>query len=149
MLYVYLNLLILQLPQQPGWLPIAAALDAKSADGKSARTVVHGITGADGVMMANNGQTIGHLLGRRTVSLVGPHFSSMEWNEKSVRETARKFGVKAVVIYAPTSAEQWDDGDVVPSAFVKKLAQGDAPPWMHLEYRAANLFVYVPRTEGP
>ncbi|MFO1217419.1 MAG: glycosyltransferase family 39 protein [Burkholderiaceae bacterium] len=147
-LYVYLNLLILQLPQQPGWLPIAASLDARSTDGKSVRTAVYELTGADGTVMANSGQAIGYLLGRRTVSLVGPHFSSMEWTEQSMRETARRFGVRAIVIYAPTGDDRSTDGDVIPSTFVKSLAQGDAPPWMRLEYRASNFSVYALRAEG-
>ena len=147
-LYVYLNLLIFQAPRQSGWVPIAAALDAKSTDGRSVRAVVHEATGTNGVVMANNGQTIGHLLARRTVSLVGTHFSTIEWNEDSLRETARRFKVKAIVVYAPTTSEEWDGGSVVPSAFVKKLAQGDAPTWLHLEYRSGNLLVYVPQFEG-
>lgn len=148
-IYIYLNLLILQAPPKPGWLPIATALDAKSTDGRTARDVAHDIVASDGVIVANGGQIMGHLLARRTISLVGTHFSTIEWGEHSVRDVARQFKATAIVIYAPSSKEEWSDGGLIPSAFVRQLARGDHPAWLHLRYRSENLFVYEPRLDPP
>ena len=147
-IYGYLNLLILRSPQRAGWLQIAAALDTESTAGRSSRAVVQEIVGVDGVVIANSGQTVGHLLERRTVSLVGAHFSTIEWDERSVLDVARRFNAKAVVVYAPSSEDDWKDGGVIPSDFVRRLAQGDAPTWLHLQHRTETLLVYVPRIEG-
>ena len=146
-LYAFLNLQVFRAPERAGWLPIAALLDATTSDGKSARAVVQDLTGSNGVVMANNGQTIGHLLERPTVSLVGPHFSTLEWNERAILAAVRRFKAKAIVIYGPVTPEQWDNDDIVPSSFVRGLAQGNAPPWLQLVYRTGNLFVYVPHLE--
>jgi hypothetical protein len=146
-LYAFLNLLVLTGPERAGWLSVAKVLDSTSGDGKSARAAVQELVGPNGVVIANNGQTIGHLLARPTVSLVGPHFSSLEWNEKTILDTVRQFNAKAIVIYVPVSG-QWDDTDYVPSPFVRRLAQGgDAPSWMRLAYRGDNVIVYAPHPE--
>jgi hypothetical protein len=147
-LYGYLNLLILRSTQTAGWLPVAAALDTKASDGRPSRAVVQDIVGINGVVIANSGQTVGHLLERRTISLVGAHFSTIEWDERSVLDVVRRFNAKAVVVYAPTREDEWNDGGVIPSAFVRRLAQGDAPTWLHLQHRTETLLVYVPRIEG-
>lgn len=72
-----------------------------------------------------------------------PHYSGVEWDEQSMRDTIKRFNAAAIVIYVPTAA-QWND-DFVPSPFVRQLAQGDAPSWMKLVYQSDQLFIYAPR----
>lgn len=141
-LYGYLNLLILRQPGAAAWLPVAAALDAPLADGGTIRSRVDRLAGDDGVIIANHGQVVGHLLSRRTVSLVGTHFSTTEWNEVAVRHVVRQFAVKAVVVYFPGGAS--GDDDLLPSAFVRGLARGDAPQWLRLRASSASFRVYEP-----
>lgn len=141
-LYLYLNLLIFRLPPPDAPL-VAKIIDSVSTEGKSARTAVLDLVGEKGVIVANNGQVIGHVLRRPTVSLVGPHYSSVDWNEKSMRDTIHRYHAEAIVIYFPI-AREWDDDDYVPSAFVGQLARGDAPSWMKLVYHSSGLLVYAP-----
>ena len=99
--------------------------------------------GANEVIVANNGQAVGFVLGLPTVSLVGPHFSTLEWDEMAVQETVRRFDAGVVVISVPPPALLGDD-DYLPSAFVRRLAVGDAPPWLRLVHRSSDVLVYVP-----
>ena len=145
-LYAFLNLLVVTGKPRADWLSTAKVLDSISGNGKSARTVIQELVGANGVVVANNGQTIGYLLARPTVSLVGPFFSSVEWNEKAILLAARQFRAKAIVISVPDS-DQWGNDDIVPSRFVKGLAQGEGPSWMRLVYRGENMMIYAPFPE--
>ncbi len=145
-LYACLNLLVLMGTQRTDWRSVASALDSTSGDGKSARAVIQELAGAGGVVVANNGQTIGHLLARPTVSLVGPFFSKVEWNETAILDTVRQFNARAIVIYVPAS-DQRDNSDIVLLLFVRGLTQSDAPSWMRLAYRSDNVIVYAPRPE--
>jgi hypothetical protein len=108
-----------------------------------ARSLLAKLLGADGVIIANNGQVVGHAFNRPTVSLVAPHYSRVEWNEEAVRRLVEQYKAAAIVIYVPTGAE-WNDDDIVPSSFVRQLAQGVAPSWMNLVYRSEDLVVYSP-----
>ena len=141
--YVFLNFMVFRLPLRDDASSVVAHLGSTLGNEKSARTMVLDLVGQWGVIVANNGQTIGHVLGRPTVSLVGPHYSGVEWNEQSMRDTVKQFNAAAIVIYVPIGDESMDR-DFVPSPFVWQLAQGDSPSWMKLVYRSSVLLVYVP-----
>lgn len=132
---------------QPDPSSIARIMTATNIDGMSPYSIVRNLTGPTGVIVANNGQAVGHIFQRRTVSLVGPRYSAVEWNENAVRQVAHQFNAAAVVIYVPTAAEQ-NDGESVPSVFVRQLTQGDAPSWMKLVYRSQELLIYSSRFDG-
>lgn len=138
--YVIVNVFLILRPSAPS----DPSSFTRTVEGISAQSMVRSLTGPTGVIVANNGQAVGHVLGRPTVSLVGPHYSAMEWNEKAVREAVHQFNAAAIVIYVPTAAESNND-DFVPSPFVRQLAQGDAPSWMKLVYRSNELLIYAPR----
>lgn len=146
-LYGYLNLLVLKQPGAAAWLPVAAALDEPLGDGGTIRSSVDRLVGDDGVIVANHGQTVGHLLNRRTVSLVGPHFSTTDWNEEAVRRVVQQFAAKAVVVYLPGGAN--GDDDLLPSDFVRGLARGRAPQWLRLRANSATFRVYEPLAGVP
>ena len=80
--------------------------------------------------------------------MVGPHYSAIDWNENAVRQVAHQFNATAIVIYVPTAAQQ-NNGDFVPSLFIRQLTQGDAPTWMKLVYRSNELLIYAPRFASP
>jgi len=143
--YVIVNVfLVLRPPSPSDPSSITRIMIAPPVEGISAHSMVRSLTGPAGVIVANNGQAVGHVLGRPTVSLVGSHYSAMEWNEKAVRQAVHQFNALAIVIYVPTAA-QWNNDDFVPSPFVRQLAQGDAPSWMKLVYRSNELLIYAPR----
>ena len=143
--YVIVNFfLVLRQPPPSDASSLTRIKSAPPVEGVSAHSIVQSLTGPTGVIVANNGQAVGHVFGRPTISLVGPHYSAMEWNEKAVQKAVRRFNANAIVVYVPT-ATQWNDDDFVPNPFVRELAQGNAPSWMKLVYRSRELLIYAPR----
>jgi Dolichyl-phosphate-mannose-protein mannosyltransferase len=143
--YVIVNLfLVFRQPPPSDPSSITRIKSAPPVQGISVQSIVQSLTGSTGVIVANNGQAVGHVLGRPTVSLVGPHYSGIEWNEEAVQKAVDQFNAKAIVIYVPT-ATQWNDDDFVPSLFVRQLVEGNAPSWMKLVYRSRELLIYAPR----
>lgn len=146
-LYVYLNLLVIRQPLVDQVAAVAARFDA-AAGGITPRAAVLGRVGPHGVVLANNGQAVGHVLGRPTLSMVGPTFSRVVWDEQTVRATVQRFHVAAIVISVPPS-ERTDDEDDIPSSFVRQLARGTAPAWLKLEHRSDSVLTYVPVSATP
>lgn len=135
--YVALNLVMVVRPPTDYAPPsVAKLMDSTSGDGKTARAAVLELVDPTRVLVANNGQAFGHLLGRSTVSLVGPANSVVEWNDKTVHDVVNEYNAAAILI---------DIHDVfMPSPFVRHLAQGEAPSWMKLVYRSSDILVYEP-----
>jgi hypothetical protein len=135
--YLVLNLvMVVRPPADYVPPPVARVMDSTSVDGKTARAAILELADPARVVVANNGQAIGYVLGRPTISLVSPANSAMEWNEKTLRDVVCQYNAAAIVI---------DVNDVfMPSRFVRQLAQGEAPPWMKLAYRSSEVLVYEP-----
>ena len=140
--YAYLNSLVLLRAPVDASAAARAQMDAFADNGKVTRTAIAQIVGTNGVIMSNNGQVVGHVLGMRTISLIGPAFSTIVWNEATVRSTMRRFNVAAVVITPPISGHLEDDD--LPSPFVRELAQGQSPSWLTLALRSGRVLVYIP-----
>ena len=143
-LYVALNIVVFRQPPVDATALVASQMDLVSGDGTSARAAVMDNLGANRVIVANNGQAVGYVLGLPTVSMVGPQYSNLEWDEQGLQETVRDFDAGVVVISVPQS-DVTDDGDFMPSAFVQRLSQGDAPAWLELVHRSSDVLVYAPR----
>jgi hypothetical protein len=142
---VFLNVQVFSFPRSSPATLVKELLNARPANGNSTREAALNLTGEDGVIMATGGPAVGYLLARPTVSLVGPRYSKIEWTEEMVRNTARAFGAVAIIIYVP-GANEWDKDNLVPSAFIRKLAQGEWPPWMRLVHQSRGFRIYAPAT---
>lgn len=142
-LYSYLNLMVFRLPRVDHVADVSREMDIPGPGGVSARDAIQKIVLPGKVIIANNGQAVGYALARPTMSLVGPNYSSHEWNENAIREAMRRFNAQAIVIEAP-KGEVTGDGDQIPSEFVRRLAKGEAPAWMKLVHKSGDIFVYVP-----
>lgn len=140
--YAYLNSLVLLRPPVDASAGARKQLDAIADGGTSTRAAITQIIPPDAVIMADNGQAVGHVLDMRTISLVGPAFSTIVWSEATVRSTMRRFNVAAVVIVPPISGHI-EDHDL-PSIFVRELAQGQSPSWLTLALRSGRVLVYIP-----
>jgi hypothetical protein len=135
--YVVLNLTVVVRPPTDYRPPsFARLMDSASVDGKTARAAVLELVDPARVVVANYGQAVGHLLGRPTVSLVDTNYSPLEWDEKAIHDVVDRYNAAAIVIYA--------NNHFMPSAFVRQLAQGEAPSWMKLVYRSSEFLVYEP-----
>lgn len=145
--YVYLNVLVIRKPLVDQ-LTVVAEQFKSGRDGATAtRAAVLSRAGPRGVILANNGQAMGYFLGRPTISMVGPTFSQVVWDEPTVRETIQRFHVAEVVITAPLPGRP---GDIeIPSPFVEQLARGNAPAWLKLEDRSGSLLTYTPIAASP
>lgn len=140
-LYAYLNILVMRRPAVNATAEVASMMNGTTNDGKTIRSAIGDIVGS-GVILANNGQAVGHVLGVPTVSMVGPTFNTAIWDEATVRETIQRFKVAAVVISAPIAGQPQDDE--LPSSFIRQLASGQSPAWLKLTSRSARVLVYVP-----
>lgn len=141
--YVYLNLLVIRKPLADQATAVAERLDAGGESGRSARAAILNRVGPRGVVLANNGQAVGFVLGRPTISMVGPAFSRIVWDEETVRATIERFHIAEVVISAPAQGQP-DNDDDIPSPFVRQLAQGRAPAWLRLQQQSGSVLTYVP-----
>ena len=156
--YAFLNLSALRNPPPLDISVLAGALDSTGSAAKSARAVIRELAGQDGVIVANNGQAVGYVLQRPTVSLVGQEFSTVEWNESTLHATVQRFHAAAVLIVGDAVAEQLSRGILVrqdagvkndlPSPLVEELAQGNPPQWMKLVHRSGGILIYVPELPG-
>lgn len=152
--YAFLNLSALRNPPPLDVSVLARALDSTGSAAKSARAVIQELAGQDGVIVANNGQAVGYVLQRPTLSLVGQEFSTVEWNESTLRATVQRFHVSAVLIVGDAVAEQLIPKILVrpgegvkndlPSRLVEDLAHGNPPQWMKLVHRSGGVLIYVP-----
>jgi hypothetical protein len=141
--YVVVNLASLRIAPVDRASVVEEQLRARVSGGPTLREVIDSVAGADGVIVANSGQALGYLLDRRTVSLVGPHYSSTTWTEDNVRAVVQRYGASAVVITARLGT-QAESSDLIPSPFVAELARGLAPSWLRLVSQAGPVFVYAP-----
>ncbi len=146
--YLYLNLLVIRKPLADQVVAVNVRLDGSGGGPTSARAAILNRVGPRGVLLANNGQATGFVLDRPTVSMVGPAFSRVVWDEETVRATILRFHVAAVVISPPVQRDPEDDDDI-PSPFVRQLARGNAPAWLTLQYRSDALLTYVPVSADP
>ncbi|WP_458237400.1 phospholipid carrier-dependent glycosyltransferase [Pseudomonas sp. P5_A2_2] len=142
-IYAYLNAAVLRSPALNAAAPVVEMVEGTVDDGKSIRSVIGDIVGP-GVILANNGQALGHVLGLRTVSMVGPTFSTAVWDEAAVQQAIRRFKVAAVIISAPIAGQPEDDN--LPSPFIRELSLGKSPAWLKLASRSKRILVYVPDT---
>jgi hypothetical protein len=142
-LYAYLNAAVLRRPALNAAAPVVEMLEGRIDGGKTIRSVIGDIVGS-GVILANNGQALGHVLGLQTVSMVGPAFSTAVWDEAAVQQAIRRFKVAAVVISLPLAGQPEDDD--LPSPFVRQLSLGKSPAWLNLASRSNRILVYVPNT---
>ena len=145
--YAYLNLLVIRKPVDDQEALVAEQFNSGARGVAASRAAVLSLIGPQGAILANNGQAVGYFLGRPTISTVGPTFSDVVWDERTVRETMQRFHITAVVITAPTSGRP-DDSDI-PSPFIEQLAQGSAPAWLKLADRSGMLLTYVPVSSNP
>jgi hypothetical protein len=99
------------------------ALDSRAAGDRATRDIIVAAAGPNGTIMATNGQAMGYALERPTISLVGPRYSSHEWDETFLHSTVKRFSVRVVIIDSTAS---------VPAAspFVSELASGRGPSWL-------------------
>jgi len=98
-------------------------LESRTADGRSVRDLVLAATGPGDSIMSTDGQAIGYILHRPTVSLPRPIFTSYSWTEGFVRSTIRRFAVRVVLIGTAPA-------DRAVSPFVAALAAGNSPTWL-------------------
>jgi hypothetical protein len=135
--YVVLNYVMIIRPPTDYSIPsIERLVASRSADGTTAGTVILELAGPEQVIVANDGQAVGHALKRPTVSLAESLYSRAEWNEQAVYDTVGQYDAAALVIYTTEL--------LLPSPFVRDLARGDSPPWMKLVYQSSDVLVYQP-----
>ncbi|HTS64378.1 MAG TPA: glycosyltransferase family 39 protein [Candidatus Acidoferrales bacterium] len=114
------------------------ALFARDASGLSMQGLITREIGGNAAIAATNGQTVGYLLKRPTLSLVGRPFSSVTWNEPMLRAEMARFGAKYLLLSRDPAA----DPVVQQSEFLGALARGATVPWLRLMAENRDMYVY-------
>lgn len=141
--YAVFNLSTLRAPGVDRATTVIGQLNSSTTGGGTLREEIYRLATDDAVIVATNGQALGYLLDRRTISLVGPHYSQTVWTEQAVRDVVERYGAAAVIVTAPNRL-QAADTDLIPSSFIAELARGTAPPWLRPAARAGPVSVYMP-----
>ena len=142
--YTAINLAVLL--EGPGTMPherVRARLETTLADGTSLRERIEREVPADAILVASDGQASAHVLGRKVLSLVSPHFSAVRWTEDVLREEMARFGARHVLVYYGNGQA---DAVVRSTAFLSGLAAGRSPGWLRLlaDNGRAKLYGVVP-----
>lgn len=113
----------LRTPRADATIAADEVLDSRDPTGLTAREIVLGAAGANGTIVSTNGQAIGYVLQRPTVSLVSPLFSSHVWDEHYLHDTVSQFAARVLII---------GSANVEPpsSPFLAHLANGQYPDWL-------------------
>jgi hypothetical protein len=119
---------------------VAGYFAAAMPSGGSLRSWVEANVAADGNIVAADGQATGHVLHRKTVTLIGRANSNSIWEEPQVREVMTVFDADFLILYpeVPSSPASEVQNE---STFLTALAQGREPSWLRLA--AENPFVKV------
>ena len=141
--YALFNLASLRAPGVDRATTVLGQLSATTESGGTLREEIEQLAPHGRVIVANNGQALGYLLGRSTISLVGPHYSQAVWTDQMVREVVENYDAAVVIVTAPNPLQP-PDSDLIPSPFIAALARGAAPPWLRLASRAGPVSVYTP-----
>jgi hypothetical protein len=145
--YAPLNLWAMRQPRVDRASVVVEQMDGHADGGESVRSFLDRLAPGR-VIVANNGQAVGYVLQRPTVSMVGPRYSVAHWNRPTLREVVARYGAAAVVITAP-NPRQPDEPDLIPSSFVRELAAGRGRPWLHLVFERGDIRVYQPSAPTP
>jgi hypothetical protein len=156
--YAFLNLSALRNPPPMNVSVLAGALDSTEGAAKSARAVIRELAGPDGVIVSNNGQAVGYELQRPILSLVGQEYSTVTWDEPTLRAIMQRFHVAAVLIVCDAIASQLSPAILaapgavakndLASPLVEELDHGNPPQWMKLSSRSGGILIYVPQLPG-
>jgi hypothetical protein len=124
--------------------PFAHRLEVVGTSGESAGSVIKRLAGEQGVLVANEGQVLGHLLGRPTVSLVDPHWTRTVWTEQAVHAVLQQYGAAVLVMTLPTNSDEAADL----SDFQRRLIAGTSPAWALRAFESSKFVVYRPMEPG-
>lgn len=117
-------------------------LDARREAAPSARDFVDAGVPVGSAIVANDGQLTGYLLRRPTLSLVERHFSDVVWDESAVRALFETYDAGALVLSLTEPGE--DPETMLPSEFLRGLAEGRAPSWLREAAFTGRVRIYVP-----
>jgi hypothetical protein len=138
--YAFLNISAVGEPRTQDPSLVAAAFDASAPGSPSARAVIADLAGADGVIVASNGQEVGYALHRRTISFADP-----EWSDSTLRAAIEAYHAAAVVISRrPIGPGVSDLESDQPSPLLVELFNGTSPAWLKLVHRSADILIYAP-----
>jgi hypothetical protein len=143
--YVFLNVRSTLLPRAGGSVfadrRIAGLMNAPTASGVSLRSWIEANIPADESIVAADGQATGHVLHRKTVSMVAHDNSTYNWGEPQVRSAMTRFDADFLILYAATPSGSVPQVQAE-SPFLGDLMQDkESPEWLRLA--AENAYVKV------
>lgn len=113
-------------------------LAAQVSPGVSLRAWIEGNIRPDETIVATRGQATGHVLGRKTVSLVAHEYSKQDWDQRTVRDLMETYRARFIILYA----DDRSDLEVTrESPFLTGLIRGVRPPWLTEAARTRDVLV--------
>lgn len=120
---------------------VSEFLEAPTPSGEPLKTWVQSNIPAGANIVATFGLATGHVLRRKTVSLVGSEYSTQEWDEPHLRDLMLQFHADFLILYPETSTHPAPDVQKE-SPFLSSLARGEDPPdWLRRVARNPHIMV--------
>lgn len=139
--YAFLNLTGYAMFERRSSIPaMERIVDARDFQGRSGRQVALQLASEGRVLVANEGQVLGHVLGTPTVSLADPWWTAATWNEETIRNLLYTYRAAGLLILRPTTQAEYADL----TDFQLQLSRGVAPYWMRMAFQSSSLAIYVP-----
>ncbi len=120
---------------------ITERFDEPTREGVPLATVLDRIIPRNSVIAAIDGQAMGYVLNRPTLSLVEKHFSTIDWTEVRVYETMRFYGAQYFLAFKGDAKDK-QPSVLRESPFLAGLAEGRAPAWLKLLTSNSRILVY-------
>jgi predicted small integral membrane protein len=145
LIYAFLNLFSYAAYERASAVPsMERIVESRDETGRSARSIALELASVDGVLVANEGQVLGHVLGTRIVSLADPHWSTTTWDEQAIRTVLETYDAAALLIVRPKTAPELEDL----TEFQIGLSEGSGPTWLRRVFRSDAVAIYVPSKRG-
>jgi hypothetical protein len=93
----------------------------------------------DAVLVAADGQATAHVLKRKTLSLVGSHFSNQAWTEKRIRDLMLSYNSEFLILYPEAQDTKQRARE---SRFIKGLLDGASFSWISMAITNKDVTIF-------
>ncbi len=138
--YVISNAMVVRYHPVPSHQQVLAAFNKADEKGVPLIDSLDRIVLRDQPLFASNPQATGYALDRKTLGLSESSTSDAVWNEKSVRESMQRFGIRYLVLYPGMDLRA---GRVQEdSSFLRGVLRGELPSWLSLAASNGAVRIY-------
>jgi hypothetical protein len=119
---------------------IAAAFEELTPDGTTLGVWISRNIPVDAPVVAIDGQATSYVLHRPTISLVDREFTSVNWDEATVRRTMLTYSARYLITYPGLSERAAPEQEEFP--FLHELSEGKHPSWLSPIMRTPHVAIF-------